>query len=57
MVLLITELTFYMSMETNSDSEVCTAGIVDDTQVQKPSNPERDNIIKTCEQTEFNPLL
>lgn len=46
-----------MSMETNSDSEVCTAGIVDDTQVQKPSNPERDNIIKTCEQTEFNPLL
>jgi hypothetical protein len=47
--LLITELTFYMKMETNSDSKVCTVGIVDDTQVQKPSNPERDNLIKTYE--------
>jgi hypothetical protein len=44
-------------METNLDSKVCSAGIVDDTQVQKPSNRERDNLIKTCEHTGFNPLL
>jgi len=44
-----------MRMETNSDSKVCSFGIVDDTQVQKPSNPERDNLIKACEQTRFNP--
>jgi hypothetical protein len=46
-VLLITELIFYVRMETNSDSKVCSVGIVDDTQVQKPSNPERENLIKT----------
>jgi len=46
-----------MRMETNSDSKVCSVGIVADTQVQKPSNPERYSLIKTCEHTGFNPLL
>jgi hypothetical protein len=46
-----------MRVETNSDSKVCPVGIVDDTRVQKPSNPERENLIKTCEYRGFNPLL
>lgn len=45
-----------MRME-NLDSKVCSVGIVDDTKVQKPSNPERDNLVKTCEHAGFNPLL
>jgi hypothetical protein len=44
-------------MKRNSDSKMCSVGIVDDTHIYKPTNPERDSFIKTCEHTIFNPLL